>query len=55
LARVEILEDGKRVGTRDFYCGPLDELVVARYIPGPAQDGALRKSGRVVVIDFIRQ
>jgi tetratricopeptide (TPR) repeat protein len=55
LARVEILEDGKRVGTRDFYCGPLDELVVARYIPGPAQDGALRKSGRVVAIDFVRR
>ncbi len=53
LARVEILENGERVGTRDFYCGPLDELVVVRYIPAPVQDGAAERYGRLVAVDFI--
>ena len=52
LARVDILENGERVGTRDFYCGPLDELVVVRYIPAPVQDGAAGRYGRLVAVDL---
>ena len=53
LARVKILENGESVGTRDFYCGPLDELVVVRYIPAPVEEGAAERYGRLVSVDFI--
>jgi hypothetical protein len=55
LNRVLIRENGEIAGARDFYCGPLDELVIARFIPSPATSGASERSGRLVAIDFIGQ
>lgn len=53
LARVEILENGQNVGTRDFYCGPLDEDVVVRYLPVPGESSGKERSGRLVAVDFV--
>ena len=53
LDQVKILENGKHAGTRDFYCGPLDELVVVRYAPAAMQEGVAEIKGQLVAIDFI--
>lgn len=51
--RVSILENGEPVASREFYCGPLDEHVIVRYIPEPVEKGSVERTGRLVSIHFI--
>jgi tetratricopeptide (TPR) repeat protein len=47
LKGTSIFENGEHVGSREFYCGPLDERVIVRYIPAPSEQRNCRANGAI--------